>query len=226
MLRMQIRNILRTHDPRLGNSHFGTHKVPLRREIEIGTVTVIMVVIMAAITSPWTSRKNLTSEEAVVSKAVVVSNNNIKAKVADKNNNMPPLSTSSLRLTLETTIISKIPATLLIEKSCSLLSKIGSTKGSRVILTTAEVDKVAEIDVKTTKVVTKVEAMAVVMAVVMAAVVEEEVADVEKAISIIMTASNRLTPKTMRRAKNRQIRSLLQKRHAWKRRMLTKLSKS
>ena len=225
MLRMQIRNILRTNGLRLGNSHFGTHKVPLRREIEIGTVTVIMVVIMAAITSPWTSRKNLTSEEAVVSKAVVVSNNNIKAKVADKNN-MLPLSTSSLRLTLETTIISKIPATLLIEKSCSLLSKIGSTKGSRVILTTAEVDKVAEIDAKTTKVVTKVEAMAVVMAVVMAAVVEEEVADVEKAISIIMTASNRLTPKTMRRAKNRQIRSLLQKRHAWKRRMLTKLSKS
>ena len=218
MLRMQIRNILQTHDPRLGNSHFGNLKVPLHREIEIGTV------IMAVTTSLWTLRKKLTLE-AEISKAVVSSNNsikahhNIKVKVADKNS-MPPLSTYSQHLTLETTIISKILATLPTAKSCSLPSKIGSTKDSRVILTTAEVDKVAEIGVKTTKEVVKVEVMVEVM------VVEAEVADVVKAISIIMIENNHPTRKTTRRAKNRQIKSMLQKKHAWKHQMLMRLSKS
>ena len=219
MLRMQIKNILQTHDPRLGNSHFGNLKVPLHREIEIGTV------IMAVTTSLWTLRKKLTLE-AVISKAVVSSNNsikahhNIKVKVADKNS-MPPLSTSSQHLTLETTIISKILATLPTAKSCSLPSKIGSTKDSRVILTTVEVDKVAEIGVKTTKEVVKVEVMVEVMA-----VVEAEVADVVKAISIIMIVNKHPTRKTTRRSKNRLIKSTLQKKHAWKHLMLMRLSKS
>ena len=86
-----------------------------------------------------------------------------------------------------------------------------------------EVDKVAEIGVKTTKEVVKVEVMVEVMA---AVVVEAEVADVVKAISIIMIVNKHPTRKTTRRAKNRQIKSTLQKKHAWKHLMLMRLSKS
>ena len=201
LLQIQIKNILRTHDLKPGNSLFGNHKVLLHRMTEIVTT--------AATTSPWTLLRNRASE--AVSKGVASSSikmhRSIKEKVADKNSTQP-LSTSSLHLTLETKIINRMLDTLPTEKSCSLPSKIG-TKDSRVILTTAaaEVDKVAEIGVKTTKVV------------VMAVVVVAGVADVEKAISIIMIESSRPIRKTARKAKNRQIKSLLRKKHAWKLRM-------
>ena len=209
LLLMQIKNILQTLDLKPGNSHFGNHKVLLHRMTEIVT--------MDATTSPSTLRKNQTLEDAnkeVASSSSIKVRNNIKVKVADKNN-MPPLNTYNQHLTLETTTISKMLATLLTEKSFSLHSKTG-TKDSRVILITAvaEVDKVAEIGVKTIK--------AVVMAVVMV-VVEAEVAVVAKAINIIMIESSHPTNKTTRRAKNKQIKSLLRKKRVWKHRMLTRL---
>ena len=205
LLLMQIKNILQTLDLKPGNSHFGNHKVLLHRMTEIVT--------MDATTSLSTLLKNQTLEAAnkeVVSSSSIKVHNNIKVKVADKNN-MPPLNTSNQHLTLETTTISRMLATLPTEKSCSLLSKIG-TKDSRVTLTTAvaEVDKVVVIGAKTTKVV------------VMAAVVEAEVAVVAKAINIIMIESSHPILKTTKRAKSRQIKSLHRKRHVWKHQMLTR----
>lgn len=170
---------------------------------------------MAATTSPLTLRRRLALEgvNKAASSSIKV-HRNIKVRVADKNS-MPPPSISKRHLILEMTISNKILATLPTEKLCSLPSKIG-TKGSRAILTTAvEVDKVAVIGVKTTKVEVTV--------VVMVVLVGEGGEDVEKEISIIMTENSIPTPKTTRRTKNRQIKNLLRKRLEWKRQMLTRL---